>query len=105
MHCGTIRGRELVIKQNRGSDQVRESFDALIGSPVVLDTAGPFIYLGQLLSCSSEGFLLADADVHNTEDGHAPREQYITEAARDGIRVNRTRVFVLRSAVISVSAL
>lgn len=82
-----------------------ESFDSLIGLNVVLDTAGPFVYLGRLVSYNSDGFLLTDADVHNTEDGHAPREQYITEAARDGIRVNRTRVFILRNSVVSVSAL
>jgi hypothetical protein len=84
---------------------VTEPFDSLVGQNVVLDTAGPFIYLGRLISYSSDSFLLADADVHNTEDGHAPREQYITEAARDGIRPNRTRVFILRASVVSVSSL
>jgi hypothetical protein len=82
-----------------------ESLESYLEQTVVLDTAGPFVYLGRLISYDNDGFWLADADVHNCDDGHAPREQYITEAARDGIRVNRERVFVLHSAVISVSAL
>ncbi len=81
------------------------SLDDLIGCKVVLDTAGPTVYLGLLSSCDADGFWLTDADVHNGDEGHAPREQYIAEASRHGIRVNRQRVFVFRHTVISVSAL
>ena len=72
---------------------------------MVLDTAGPIIYLGRLVAHDELGFLLADADVHNSDEGHASREQYIVESRRDGVRVNRNRVFVLRPTVISISAL
>lgn len=82
-----------------------EKLDNLIGHDVVLDTAGPLVYLGRLESCDAVGFWLTEADVHNSDDGHAPREQYIAESARDGVRVNRNRVFVLRPTVTSVSAL
>jgi small nuclear ribonucleoprotein (snRNP)-like protein len=82
-----------------------EALDTLVGREVVLDTAGSTVYLGRLASYDADGFWLADADVHNGDEGHAPREQYIAESARDGIRVNRQRVFVFRGTVISVSVL
>ncbi|MBP7936305.1 MAG: hypothetical protein KA354_16825 [Phycisphaerae bacterium] len=81
------------------------NLDDLVGCEVVLDTAGPIIYLGKLHSYDERGFWLQDADLHNSSEGHATREQYIVEAARDGIRTNRRYVFVLRQAVYSLSAL
>jgi len=71
----------------------------------VLDSAGPWLYLGVLTSVEEHGFWLEQADVHNVDEGHATREQYVVESGRDGIRVNRNRVFVLRSTVVSLSAL
>ncbi len=82
-----------------------ETLDSLVGREVVLDTAGPTIYLGRLASYNADGFWLTEADVHNGDEGHAPRDQYVAESARDGIRLNRQRVFVFRHTVISVSAL
>ncbi|MGB9626788.1 MAG: hypothetical protein ACPMAQ_18195 [Phycisphaerae bacterium] len=77
----------------------------LLGRAVVLDTAGPVVYVGTLRSVGPEGFWLDDADVHNCDEGHAPKEQYVLESKVHGVRVNRQRVFVLRNAVMSVSAL
>jgi len=76
-----------------------------IGQDVVLDTAGPMVYLGRLVNCSASGFWLEDADVHNQNDGHATKEQYILEASEAGIRINRKRVFVMGGAVVSLSAM
>jgi len=84
---------------------VSEHLDNLVGRDVVLDTAGAIVYLGRLTAYDDRGFLLENADFHNSSEGHATREQYITESRRDGIRVNRNRVFVLQHAVMSVSAL
>lgn len=81
------------------------ALDDLIGREVVLDTAGPWVYLGLLSSIDEHGFWLERADVHNVQEGHATREQYVAESGRDGIRVNRNRVFVLVQSVVSVSAL
>lgn len=79
--------------------------DDLVGCEVVLDTAGSIVYLGKLKGYDERGFWLEDADLHNASEGHATREQYIAESARDGIRVNRRFIFVLRLAVYSISAL
>ncbi len=81
------------------------SLDELVGQLVVLDTAGPIVYLGRLAACEPTGFWLVEADLHNVEEGHATREQYIAESSRDGVRVNRRRVFVFAHTVISASAL
>ena len=79
--------------------------NVLVGQLVVLDTAGPLVYLGTLEAVTAEGFWLRDADVHNRADGHANNELYVLDAKREGIRVNRRQVLVLRPTVASVSPL
>lgn len=86
-----------------------EPLDELLGRRVVLDTDGPTVYIGELRAHSERGYWLADADVHDRNEGHSTKEEYINEAyvlERAGSRrMNRRRVFVERSAVISLSAL
>ena len=72
---------------------------------VVLDTAGHLVYLGTLKGVSKDGFWLEHADIHDCRDGHANKEVYIYEAQREGLRTNRKRIFVMRSVVVSLSAL
>ncbi len=92
--------------QNDHTDnQLRESLADLIGRNVVLDTAGPILYLGRMGDVAENGIWLEEADVHDCSEGHAGKELYIIESAHHGIRVNRQRVFVLRSSIISISAL
>jgi hypothetical protein len=87
------------------SGPASDGVQSLIGHEVVLDTAGPVLFLGRLVSVGPEGFWLDEADVHHSDDGHATREEYISESVRYGIRANRQRVFVFRTSVISMSAL
>lgn len=82
-----------------------DSISSLLGKPVILDTAGSIFYLGTLRECTADGLWLDDADVHNENEGHATKDLYILESCQHGIRANRTSVFVLQSAVLSVSAL
>ena len=81
------------------------TLDALLGKPVVLDTAGPLIYIGTLEHLDHEGYWLSDADVHDRHEGHASKELYVLEAKLHGVRPNRKRVFVMRAEVISLSLL
>lgn len=78
---------------------------ALMNQAVVLDTGSTLIYVGTLVDASDQWFALADADVHDIREGHATKEVYVLEAARDGVAINRRRVLVSRSAVMSVSRL
>lgn len=85
------------------------TLDEFLGQRVVLDTQGPLLYIGQLVAWDERGYWLADADVHDRAEGHSGKEEYVNDAhllERAGTRhINRRRVFVERSAVVSVSAL
>ena len=72
---------------------------------VILDTAGSTVYLGILKEVAETGFWLENADIHDCREGHAGKEAYAFEAKINGIRTNRKRLFVMRSAVISIAAL
>ena len=86
-----------------------ESLQQYVQRRVVLDTDTPTIYIGTLLEVDEYGYWLGDADVHDRNDGHSTKEEYINEACtleRSGNRrTNRSKVFVERRAVISISAL
>ncbi len=82
-----------------------KSLDGLINREVVLDTAGPVVYLGTLEKVRPDGFWLTDADLRDGSEGHVTKERYICEAREDGIEPNRGRIFVFAHAVISISAL
>ena len=84
---------------------MRQAIAELLNRAVVLDTDGPIVYLGRLVEVAEHGFWLADADLHDCRDGHATKEQYVAEAHLHGYSPNRRRVFVMRSAVISVTPL
>ncbi|RMF86110.1 MAG: hypothetical protein D6744_00295 [Planctomycetota bacterium] len=97
----------MTTNSTRHSD--RFSLDALIGRRVVLDTASSLIYIGELRAVEEAGFWLVDADLHDRNEGHSTKEEYVSEARRlaagGARRVNRRRVFVERRAVVSLSAL
>jgi hypothetical protein len=77
----------------------------LIGRQVVLDTAGPILYLGTLESATENGLWLTDADVHDQREGHASKDHYVVEARQHGIQANRARVYVAQTTVLSLSLL
>lgn len=85
------------------------SLNEFVDRRVVLDTAGPTVYIGVLRSFDAHGYWLTEADVHDRNDGHSTKEEYINHARRldrgGSQRMNRRRVFVERRAVISISAL
>lgn len=89
----------------QGGPPPQAGVESLIGQRVVLDSAGTLVYLGTLTAVRPDGYWLDDADVHDCREGHANKELYVCESARDGVRANRQRVFVFREAVVSVSRL
>lgn len=92
-------------KNRRPETHEVSSLASFVGKPVVLDTAGPIIYLGTLREIREDGYWLDEADVHDCRDGHAHKELYVCESRRDGVRSNRKSVFVFREAVLSASKL
>ena len=83
----------------------KEGIGDLLGSRVVLDTATPYVYIGTLKEWQENFVVLADVDVHDMSEGRAVKDVYILEACRHGVRNNRRRVLVCKSAVVSVSRL
>ena len=86
-----------------------ETLDAAIGAfcgqVVILDTQGPLIYIGTLAHVGRRFLVLLDADVHDRHDSAVSKELYIQQTAELGVRVNRSRVVVMRGEVASVSLL
>jgi len=76
-----------------------------IGKAVVLDTQGPLIYIGVLIELTKDHYVLAEADVHDSNDSRSSKELYLLETRDLGVRVNRTRVIVERREVVSLSLL
>jgi len=85
------------------SDQDR-FFEDLVGSDVVLDMTGPYVFAGKLVSCDDRFFVLENVDVHDLRDTATTRELYVVELKRHGIRPSRKRVLVRKDEVVSLSA-
>ncbi len=85
------------------STDAKGPLERLIGEKVVLDTGSPIVYIGVLIEMDPAVFVLEEADMHDCREGHANKEVYLAEASTDGVPVNRRRVVVMRSSVISVS--
>lgn len=79
--------------------------EGLIGQDVVIDTSGQFVYLGRLTGADDAFFHLEAVDVHDNGDSHTPKEIYIMDARKHGIKKNRTSVYVLATNVTSISRL
>jgi hypothetical protein len=75
------------------------------GQVVVLDTQGPMIYIGTLVAASAHFIELREADVHDRHDARATKDLYLIESKNLGVRVNRSKVVVHRSQIISASLL
>ena len=85
------------------------TLDQFVGRCIVLDTQGPLIYIGRLEAHDERGYWLVKVDVHDRDECHSTKEKYVNDAClleREGARpMNRRRVFVERSAIVSISAL
>ena len=82
-----------------------DPFERLISKAVVLDTGTSTVYVGTLLEVTEHAFVLEQADIHDCHDGHASPESYVADAGREGVTPNRNNIVVMRSRIMSVSAL
>jgi small nuclear ribonucleoprotein (snRNP)-like protein len=83
------------------SDRFRE----FVGQEVVVDTDTPNLYLGKLQSVDQTAIELTEVDVHDSETTTTPRDLYIINTAKYGIKRNRERVLVRMARVVSISRL
>ncbi len=84
---------------------MNDPLQGLLNEVVVLDTTSPIVYIGTLVAVTEHTFVLHDTDMHDCRDGHANKEQYVAQTRCDEVSVNRKKVIVMRSAVISLSRL
>ncbi len=75
------------------------------GENVVLDTKGPFLYVGELLTVQENSVVLKNADVHDKHSSNTSSERYLIDTKKFGIRMNRKSVTVLQRELISFSLL
>jgi len=78
---------------------------ALIGEQVVVDTKGPFVYIGMLTRVSPDTVTLSEVDVHDLRESVSSIDRYLIESVKHGVRVNRHSVQVLAREVVSISRL
>lgn len=77
----------------------------LLGEEVVLDMDPPYVYVGTLIGEDSQHLILQNADVHDLRDTSTTRDLYVLDCRKHGIGVNRKRVYVRKSQVVSLSRL
>ena len=77
--------------------------DEFIGETVVIDLDSPFVCLGTLAAVDANFLELHDADLHDLRDTHTSRENYIAASLSTGIKRNRKRVLLARSAVVAIA--
>src|SRR3954462_12104257 len=88
-----------------GGGTERAALEAFFGKCIVIDTRGPLMYIGALAGVDGFYFTLTDVDVHDMHDGHGPKEKYILDARKYGVKKNRSKVLVRRDEVVSLSLL
>ncbi|MHC4711846.1 MAG: hypothetical protein ACYTAN_01070 [Planctomycetota bacterium] len=79
--------------------------EAIAGKNVVVDAKGQFVYIGRLKNIDGRFLELEDVDVHDNSDTTTPKEIYIMDARKYGIKKNRKSVYIMAEQVVSISPL
>jgi hypothetical protein len=77
----------------------------LHGITVVVDTAGPEIWVGRCDDMDEHQILLLDADLHRDGDNGRSKDEYVERAASFGVWKKYDRVRIDRRSVVSVRRL
>ena len=77
----------------------------LHGITVVVDTAGPEIFVGRCDDMDEERVILLDADAHRDGEDGKSKEDWVRKASQFGVWVKHKRLVLERSAVTSVRRL
>jgi len=82
-----------------------DAWKPFVGHEVVVDTSTPYVFIGMLAEVSDHTMTLKDVDVHDGGESRSTKEQYVMEAKKSGIRMNRKAATVRVETVICVSKL
>lgn len=85
--------------------QFHEDRGALHGITIVVDTHGPRLYVGRCDVVDDDKIVLMDADIHESPDGGASKEEYLRKAVKFGFWKKHDRIEVPQSEVSSVNRL
>ncbi len=66
----------------------------LHGITVVVDTAGPSLYVGRCDDIDGQAVVLLDADVHEDGSGKGTKEDYLRRAAKVGVWKKLDRIAI-----------
>ena len=77
----------------------------LHGITVVVDTAGPQVYVGRCDTQENGGIVLLDVDVHEEGEGGRSKEDYLRQVARVGHWKKHARVVLEAPQIVSVRRL
>ena len=77
----------------------------LHGITIVVNTAGPKVYIGRCFEATDERVVLLDADVHEDGTNGRSKEQFIEQAARVGVWNRLKQVTIPRDEVASIQKL
>lgn len=77
----------------------------LHGITVVVDTAGPDVYIGRCDDMDDQRVILLDVDVHREGEGGRSKDDYLAAAARYGVFKRHDRLVLPRGRVTSVRRL
>ena len=78
-------------------------FDDYLHQAVVVDTSGSFVYLGTLKAVHLDFIELENADVHDMNDSHSTKENYLRNALITGLRPNRKSCRIDKNKIISIT--
>ena len=77
--------------------------EKLVGLPVVVDLASPYVCLGTLVSFDEQFLALKDADIHDLRDSDTTRENYVAASFATGIKRNRKKLLLSRKELVAIA--
>ncbi|MGQ0613852.1 MAG: hypothetical protein ACT4PV_08965 [Planctomycetaceae bacterium] len=77
----------------------------LHGITVVVDTAGPSLYVGRCDDVDDQSVILLDADVHEEGAGKGSKEEYLRRAAKVGVWKKLDRIAIPLAEVATLRRL
>ncbi len=71
----------------------------------IVDTDSSYIYIGKIKTIENDYIIMEDVDVHDVKSGASTKEQYILTVKKIGVKPTRSRVYILKEKVVSISFL
>jgi hypothetical protein len=75
----------------------------LHGITVVVETDGPHTYVGRFDSQDQRGVVMHDVGVYDASAGAASRDEYLTRAAKFGIRAEHKQLLIPGDQVVRIT--